>query len=371
MNKAVRLVVLSLLMGAIFSGILFWKIRQKNGEIPSDALSNARLSILEAKKLGADIHAQKVYTSAIFHYDSALRMWAYENDRMLFARNYESIKKLALAADSLARHSALVSAGVVDDAQTIFIHSYELLQRKIELLKTINSQFKTPEELNIAIRNLQAAFAELTLLQQKNDWVEGEKRSAVMLTQSSDLLDQSREFLNHYFAYFESWEKMAKETIAESRKRKNYAIIIDKTAEELVLYHAGRQIKTYPVELGLNWIGDKNYEGDKSTPEGSYYVINKKEGNQTKYYKALGINYPNELDKKRFTELKSNGMIEASKKIGGLIEIHGDGGKGYHWTDGCIALKNEDMDVVFRLVGVKTSVIIVGSLRPLEEIIDL
>jgi murein L,D-transpeptidase YafK len=148
-------------------------------------------------------------------------------------------------------------------------------------------------------------------------------------------------------------------------------IIVDKIAEKLMLYHAGKQINSYQAELGQNWVGDKNFEGDKSTPEGAYFVTSKKQGRQTKYYKALGINYPNVLDKKRFSEQKSNGTIKASGTIGGLIEIHGDGGKGYHWTDGCIALKNEDMDEVFRLVDVKTSVIIVGSLRPLEEIIKI
>jgi len=54
--------------------------------------------------------------------------------------------------------------------------------------------------------------------------------------------------------------------------------------------------------------------------------------------------------------------------IGNLIEIHGDGGKGINWTDGCVALTNSDMDKLYGLVGVGTPVTIVGSLRSLKEI---
>jgi hypothetical protein len=51
-----------------------------------------------------------------------------------------------------------------------------------------------------------------------------------------------------------------------------------------------------------------------------------------------------------------------------LIEIHGGGGKGIHWTDGCVALENRDMDMLYRLVPVGCPVLIVGSLHSLDEV---
>ncbi len=60
-----------------------------------------------------------------------------------------------------------------------------------------------------------------------------------------------------------------------------------------------------------------------------YKIIEKKQNGQTKYYKALLLNYPNEDDKKRFLANKKNGIISKDAKIGNLIEIHGNGGKGY------------------------------------------
>ena len=58
----------------------------------------------------------------------------------------------------------------------------------------------------------------------------------------------------------------------------------------------------------------------------------------------------------------SKGSLPSSAKIGGLIEIHGNGGKGIDWTEGCIALTDTEMDIVFKTVKVGTPVTIVGSM---------
>jgi lipoprotein-anchoring transpeptidase ErfK/SrfK len=52
--------------------------------------------------------------------------------------------------------------------------------------------------------------------------------------------------------------------------------------------------------------------------------------------------------------------VPPGRGIGGLIEIHGAGGQGRNWTDGCVALVNPDMDRLFAAVGVGTPVTIVG-----------
>lgn len=110
--------------------------------------------------------------------------------------------------------------------------------------------------------------------------------------------------------------------------------------------------------------------GDKATPEGRYSVTVKKSGRNTIYYKALLINFPNKQDLKRFNALKASGKLPRNANIGGLIEIHGGGGKGIDWTDGCVALDNRDMDIVYSLCSVGTQIAIVGSLSPLEKILD-
>ncbi len=125
-------------------------------------------------------------------------------------------------------------------------------------------------------------------------------------------------------------------------------------------------IRQFTAEFGKNWMGHKRTGGDKATPEGIYRVTQKKEGGRTIYYKALLINYPNDEDRKQFAQDKRKGLIPARAGIGGLIEIHGGGGKGIDWTDGCIALRNDDMDALYRLVAAGTPVVIVGSMKPLN-----
>jgi lipoprotein-anchoring transpeptidase ErfK/SrfK len=55
------------------------------------------------------------------------------------------------------------------------------------------------------------------------------------------------------------------------------------------------------------------------------------------------------------------GELHLRARIGGLIEIHGEGGQGRDWTNGCVALSNRDMDEVFALARVGTRVTIVGT----------
>lgn len=137
-----------------------------------------------------------------------------------------------------------------------------------------------------------------------------------------------------------------------------------------MILKGGKEIKSFTAEFGKNWIGDKNYSGDKATPEGVYKILDKKSNGRTKYYKALLIDYPNGEDRERFQRMVRSGEISKRTKIGGLIEIHGDGGRGAHWTEGCIALTNKEMDVIYSHVSINTPVIIVGSREPLEAYLN-
>lgn len=114
-------------------------------------------------------------------------------------------------------------------------------------------------------------------------------------------------------------------------------------------------------------MGVKKKMGDKATPEGMYKIINKFYG--TKYNNALLLDYPNPDDKERFLTEKSKGIIPHNAKIGGGIEIHGSGGKGVDWTEGCIALADSEMEVIFRIATIGTPVTIVGSMRSINQVL--
>ncbi|SKC58309.1 L,D-transpeptidase family protein [Ohtaekwangia koreensis] len=134
-------------------------------------------------------------------------------------------------------------------------------------------------------------------------------------------------------------------------------LIVNKAERTMTAFSNGRVIKVYTVSLGQNAVGDKEYEGDKRTPEGKY-IINAKNPNSG-YYKNLGISYP---DKAVLQEAKSKGM-----KPGGEVKIHGlKNGNGFigkfhrmrNWTAGCIAVTNNEMEELYTAVSVGTPIVI-------------
>jgi murein L,D-transpeptidase YafK len=104
-------------------------------------------------------------------------------------------------------------------------------------------------------------------------------------------------------------------------------------------------------------------EGDRCTPEGWFTIRSKRPS--SKYNKFLEISYPNDSALVRFNHLKATGALPETARIGGDIGIHGiwKGGEDMielcvGWTDGCIALKNSDVDELYSLIGVGTRVYI-------------
>jgi len=126
-------------------------------------------------------------------------------------------------------------------------------------------------------------------------------------------------------------------------------VLVKKSESRLYLMRKGEVLASFHVAFGSNPRGHKQQQGDERTPEGRYILDYKKA--DSSYYKAIHISYPNARDRK---EARKRGVDP-----GGAIMIHGQR-NGYekfsaftqlfNWTDGCIALSNHDMDVVWNAV---------------------
>lgn len=132
-------------------------------------------------------------------------------------------------------------------------------------------------------------------------------------------------------------------------------IVIEKGAHTLALYREGHVLKTYKVSLGANPKGRKEREGDGRTPEGIYVIDSRKA--DSSFHRALHVSYPNLQDRLRARRL--------GVSPGGAIMIHGlpNGlgsiGKAHllrDWTQGCIAVTNEEIEEIWRLVPNRTPV---------------
>jgi murein L,D-transpeptidase YafK len=141
-------------------------------------------------------------------------------------------------------------------------------------------------------------------------------------------------------------------TYAEDRLPSNARadrVLVVKSARTLTLLNHGHVLKTYKVALGGDPIGAKTRQGDHKTPEG-IYVLDRRNAH-SQFYRAIHISYPNVRDRERARTLGAS--------PGGDIMLHGlpNGyrwiGKGHRardWTDGCIAVTDEEMDEIWRAV---------------------
>ncbi|HLA50184.1 MAG TPA: L,D-transpeptidase, partial [Thermodesulfovibrionia bacterium] len=155
------------------------------------------------------------------------------------------------------------------------------------------------------------------------------------------------------------WRKFVRDTVDESKRKKMAAIVVDKAERTLTLYRNGKILQTFNIGFGRYGYRDKLFSGDDATPEGRYKIIKKSGRGESKYYKALLLDYPNQEDKKEFLKAKKRGLIAKNARIGGLIEIHGGGEDST--TNGCIALENNHMDELFDKAAIGTPVTIVGA----------
>jgi murein L,D-transpeptidase YafK len=171
------------------------------------------------------------------------------------------------------------------------------------------------------------------------------------------LEDTVAEYANEEVQKIGVWRSWINATLNESRANGSYALIIEKSSHKAYLVSGGKLVRTYNCELGYNSARQKLFSGDGATPEGMYYVTKVKYN--SKFRRALLIDYPNAMDIRRFRDNKNKGIISRFARIGALIEIHGEGGKREDWTDGCVALANKDIDHLMQYALVGTPVTIV------------
>lgn len=142
---------------------------------------------------------------------------------------------------------------------------------------------------------------------------------------------------------------------ANSDELKADFILVIKKERKLFLLRQGKVVKEYRIALGRTPIGPKTEEGDGKTPEGRYQIDYRNP--KSKFYLSLHISYPTEIE---IRQAKMKGV-----SAGGDIMIHGlpNGivyiGKSHllrDWTDGCIAVTNEEIKEISDAVEIGTDI---------------
>ena len=133
------------------------------------------------------------------------------------------------------------------------------------------------------------------------------------------------------------------------------SVVVEKSLRRLTLYSGGLAVRTFDVALGQKPTGAKEQIGDYRTPEGLYAIDGRNPF--SKYHKGLHISYPNAAD---LTRAHAMGVT-----AGGDVMIHGlPNGEGaigsdhraYDWTNGCVAVTDEEIDEIWNEVPIGTPV---------------
>jgi murein L,D-transpeptidase YafK len=132
-------------------------------------------------------------------------------------------------------------------------------------------------------------------------------------------------------------------------------VVVLKGERTLNLLAHGKIIRTYRVALGGVPVGPKERQGDHKTPEGRYVLDRRNPHSQ--YYKSIHISYPHEKDRRNAETMGVH--------AGGDIMIHGlpprqawvgAAHRDFDWTEGCIAVTNEEIEEIWSAVPVGTPI---------------
>lgn len=130
-------------------------------------------------------------------------------------------------------------------------------------------------------------------------------------------------------------------------------ILVEKAARRMTVFQLDGPPKTYRIALGFSPQGDKSRQGDGRTPEGIFRID--RLNDRSRFHLSLGIDYP----QRRHRETARQEGFDP----GGDIMIHGQPNQipeGYRvrgdWTEGCIAVTDDEIEEIFALARIGTEV---------------
>ncbi|MFB3903453.1 MAG: murein L,D-transpeptidase family protein [Acidobacteriota bacterium] len=334
-------------------------------QLPEREWKDLQAARRELRLQGLPTYLPERYSEFEAAFAMTQRRFAVESNTVAFFRHTD--KLIQEVQERLAKARLLLQEGIAEKARL-----RQMEQQAIEQLEE-NTRAWSRGTLDPAQRRLIARL-QIQTANAKAFWQQGEFLKVRELLERVD--EEAAAFESRLEGLKERyrnpreqrrWQIWALKTIEWSRHHKKAALLVDKYNRRALLFDSGSLVERFAVDLGWNRFPDKHEGGDGATPEGRYRVVQKKSGGQTLYFQALLLDYPNAADRRDFALAKRRGEIRRRARLGALIEIHGEGGRGKDWTQGCVALSNSDMEKLFRLAYVGMPVTIVGQAGTVAE----
>lgn len=335
--------------------------------MPVREMETARLKLDIARRAGAARYAPEALTASEGSLEAARREMARQGRRFVWFRAYDRARNLAAKAGSDAITAREMAVQNKQFARKAAEQAIERAASVIEHTQSVVDRMPLDRRGHAQVAAARVTLAETERLLKKEDYATVQQKLGRAVADLEGVRLGIDSQIQNYLQSQTKWSRWVDETLAWSNRYSAHAIVVDKVNHLADLYYAGKLKKRYHADLGMSWLGDKTRRGDNATPEGKYKVVRKMGPSETRYYRALLLNYPNDEDRRQFVELKRKGQLHRRADIGGSIEIHGHGGRGTDWTQGCVALSNADMDDLCRHVSVGTPVTIVGYRGEVSE----
>jgi L,D-peptidoglycan transpeptidase YkuD (ErfK/YbiS/YcfS/YnhG family)/nitrogen fixation-related uncharacterized protein len=360
-----RWILIPVAVLAVFSAafLFSWPILTGKTTPPDAARHLALRAIEEARAAGADSWAAERFREAETRLADGLTEYRTQEVRFLPMRDFAAAESVLVLAGARAKEAAEEAVSSKESSRGSARRSVARAKLSVDVSSALAATIHLSREERSLLNRSRLFLSRAEDRQRDGLYDEARQLADKAAVWAEDLGTRCAERAARYThaPLVRSWRRMVQETIEWSRRTGKTAIVVTKANHQLTLYRGGVARATYPCDIGYNNVSDKLRSGDGATPEGKYTVAQKKGRGQSKYYKALLIDYPNSLDKKELQEAKRKGLVPRNATPGGLIEIHGDGGRGNDWTQGCVAVSNDVMDKIFDAVEVGTPVTIVGS----------
>lgn len=358
-----RVLVVVVCLVAILGGLAAWPVLAGKTDPPVFARKSAESAIAQARKAGGGRWAPESLMAAESAFKSGLTEYRIQEVKLLPFRDFTTARlalglaeeKAKRAVDDAGRARAAARARA-DDAIA-----------KADLDAGLSDAFGDAMHLAPFERKLlqksKIALAEARILYAREDYDAAASRAREVSSSARRVASGAVEAVSRFSntGLVRNWRRQVDQTISGSRATGGNAIVVLKENRRLDLYDGGRLVKSYVADMGYRSFSDKLRSGDAATPEGRYRITAKRGPGSATYYKALDLDYPNSEDRAQFDKLRRAGKLPRGARLGGSIQIHGEGGRGRDWTRGCVALSNRDMDDLFRRVSVGTPVTIVGG----------
>jgi hypothetical protein len=327
--------------------------------IPGDEIDGARRALVDARIAATEVMEPGLMTAADAEWNLLLDALRAHGESVLTTRWIDSMRVRARSTQRLAREAEF--AAVSHRAVLTRQHT----ERRLTAVATLEAVRDASRFYPAGIVSADSLSAAVILLARADG--ASSRGNLLVALRRLELLEATLARETAKISSLEDSLKTESEgwlaQLDRLHKSGRYPFLaVDKAARRLLVVRSRSDIDTFRVELGPAWLGDKRQAGDQRTPEGTYSVSRLLGAGKTRYHRALLLDYPTRADRARFNASRRSGNLGPDARIGGLIEIHGGGGRESDWTDGCVALADSDMERLFLMVPAGTRVLIAPTL---------